>query len=608
MKKYIKYISFLPKILLLAALIPIVVVSTSYHLLPLKQGITTAVTRVKYVTDAGDSGILELPAKLGMPAPRTGITLTAEIEAEPGNALLVKSVFSPMKVYINEELALEYGEPDSYPSFLNDPPTVSMFLSLPSMGGKLSLRIFYLSPTQRNNISLPAVYMGTTGALLERQFAQDAFTFIFSLVLIFIGLFTILVALGFVRKIPAGIAFLRLGLSSFLAGMWSFGECDLSVLLFPYPVLLYFMSYLGLFLVVFSVLHFGLLVVRPGNRRPMLHLLWLHGVSVAVAIILQLLGQIDFTRTLYWFQLIIILSFLIAIFFLFWEWKRNENQVAKQFIPSVLVLFIFVMMELLNYYLQITGRSLLFFQIGAIGFMITLGNISGSYVLDSLKIAAEKERLEYQLGEVNHQLELQRIQYKRIAENDAMVKAQRHDLRHQLTVLRVLFEQNDKEKFDRYLGIMSKKLPSDRGPLLCNNYAVNAVASHYAEMARQAGADVSVSLSIPSTLTTELESDLCIIIGNLMENAAEACARMTEEKERFVHVNSVLQHGVLTIVVDNSYEGELRKKGGVFLSSKRDEEGIGLSSVSTVAEKYDGNAQFEEKDGVFQASVYVRVE
>jgi sensor histidine kinase regulating citrate/malate metabolism len=127
-------------------------------------------------------------------------------------------------------------------------------------------------------------------------------------------------------------------------------------------------------------------------------------------------------------------------------------------------------------------------------------------------------------------------------------------------------------------------------------------------MARQAGADVSVNLSIPSTLTTELESDLCIIIGNLMENAAEACARMTEEKERFVHVNSVLQHGVLTIVVDNSYEGELRKKGGVFLSSKRDEEGIGLSSVSTVAEKYDGNAQFEEKDGVFQASVYVRVE
>ncbi len=113
MKKYIKYISFLPKILLLAALIPIVVVSTSYHLLPLKQGITTAVTRVKYDTDAGDSGILELPAKLAMPAPRTGITLTAEIEAEPGNALLVKSVFSPMKVYINEELALEYGEPDS---------------------------------------------------------------------------------------------------------------------------------------------------------------------------------------------------------------------------------------------------------------------------------------------------------------------------------------------------------------------------------------------------------------------------------------------------------------------------------------------------------------
>lgn len=605
MKKYSKYTFFLPRILLIAALIPLIKISLSYPLNMAEKGTTTAITHVKYRTDAGEAGTLELPTKKQC-APRTGITLTTEIEAGPGEVLLVKSVFSPMKVFINEELALEYGQPGRYPTFMNDPPTSSMFVSLPSKSGKLSLRIFYESPTQRSKIHLPAIYLGTTGALLGKMFAQDAFAFTFSILLILAGLFMSVIALGYVGRIPSSNAFLRLGLTSCLAGVWGFGECDLSVLLFPYPVLLYAMSYLGLFLLVFSVLRFGLLVIQPKNRLPMVIMLGVHGVSITGAIVLQLLGQVDFTRSLYWFQLITTLSIIAAVFFLLWEWLKNHNKVAKQFVPSIVVLLVFTIIGLINYHLNFTA-ILPIFYVGILIFMISLGFISGSYVQKTLKIVEEKERLEHQLQVINHQIEIQRMQYQRIADNDAMVKAQRHDLRHQLTVLRVLYGQEDKDKFERYLDILNKKLPLEREPLLCENYAVSAIASHYAQMARLAGAEVSVSLMVPQKLPTEVESDLCVIVGNLMENAAEACARMTAD-ERFVHVNSLFQYGVLTIVVDNSFEGELRKKDeGVYFSSKRDEEGIGLTSVTAVAKKYDGNAHFEEKDGVFQASAYVRI-
>jgi hypothetical protein len=606
MKKYRKYTFFLPRILLIATIILLIKISLSYPLNMAEKGTTTAITHVKYRTDAGEAGTLELPIKKPMPAPRTGISLTAEIEAEPGDAILVKSVFSPMKVFVNDELALEYGQPGRYPTFMNDPPTSSMFVSLPSKGGKLSLRIYYESPTQRSKISLPVIYLGTTGALLGKMFTKDAFVFTFSIVLILAGLFTFVITIGYVGRIPASNVFLRLGLTSTLAGMWGFGECDLSVLLFPYPVLLYAMSYLGLFLLVFSVLRFGLLVIQPKNRLPMLILLWFHGVSISSAVVLQLLGQVDFTRSLYWFQLIITLSFVVAVAFLLWEWLKNQNMVAKRFIPSIIVLFAFTIVGLINYHLNFID-ILPVFYVGILAFMITLGFISGSYVQDSMKIAAKNELLEHQVQEINHQLEIQRMHYQRIADNESMIKAQRHDLRHQLTVLKVLYGQDDKEKFERYLDILNNKLPSEREPLLCENYAVSAIASHYAHMARLAGADVTVSLMVPQKLPAEVESDLCVIVGNLMENAAEACARMTGD-ERFVRVNSFLQYGILTIVVDNSFEGKLRKKDeGVYFSSKRDEEGIGLTSVATVAKKYNGNAHFEEKDGVFQASAYVRI-
>ncbi|HBQ87045.1 MAG TPA: hypothetical protein DD811_11305, partial [Syntrophomonas sp.] len=62
---------------------------------------------------------------------------------------------------------------------------------------------------------------------------------------------------------------------------------------------------------------------------------------------------------------------------------------------------------------------------------------------ESVRTAAEKARLEYEMAAAARQLELQRLQYQKMAENDAAVKAQRHDLRHQLTVLREMNARGD---------------------------------------------------------------------------------------------------------------------------------------------------------------------
>lgn len=606
MKNHSKKIALLPVALLLAALCLIGTQSAAYRLDTSEEGTVRDIPQVEYKTDTGASGTLALPGRLEGLASHTLVTLTAQISAQPGEALLLKSVFAPMTVFLDGEPVLEYGQAGSYPGFLNDPPTALLLLPLPPEGGTVSLRITYQSLTQRGELSLPSIYVGTGEALLERQFAQDGFLFIFSLVLIFIGLVMLAVSLGFVWKIPSGASFSWLGLFSLSAGIWGFGECDLTVLLLPYPALLYAMAYLGLFLVTLPLLRFGLLVVQPKDKRPMQWMLWVHCLSVAAALLLQLSGRMDFTKSLYWFHIIAPLGFVTFAACLLWEWLRNRNPAAGRFAPGIVLLAVFTVLELLNYWLHFTVALTLFFQLGVVGFVLSLGVVSGYYMRDSLQTAAEKKRLEYQMEAVNRQLALQRMQFQKIAENDALIKSQRHDLRHQLTVLRELYEQNDREKLGRYLEALTEKLPSGREPALCENYAVNAVASHYADLARQAGAEVSVQLSVPPELPAALESDLCVIVGNLMENAAEACARMTGGA-RFVRVGSHLQHGVLTLAVDNSFEGKLCQKDGIFLSSKREGEGIGTVSVAAVAKKYGGSAQFEEKDGMFQASVYVRI-
>ncbi len=82
---------------------------------------------------------------------------------------------------------------------------------------------------------------------------------------------------------------------------------------------------------------------------------------------------------------------------------------------------------------------------------------------------------------------------------------------------------------------------------------------------------------------------------------------MTEGR-KFISLRSRIQGSSLTITMDNSFNGKaIQQKNGKFLSSKRSEVGIGLQSISAIAEKHGGGTRFEADDSVFLSSVYVQI-
>ncbi len=269
MKRVRKLIPLLFAGALLAALGVFAFFSLQYRLpLGADTQAVRSISDVTYETETGETGILSLPGSLSGLAPRTAVTLSAQIQAQPGDSLLIKSVFAPVKLYLNDILMYEYGQEDSYPLYLNDPPTGLAVVELPEEGGTFSLRAEYQSLTQRSTLSLPAFYIGGYAALLGSLFHANGASLLFSLILIFLGLAMSMIALTIVKKLPSGRAFLWLGLFSLSAGVWIFGECDLSAFFVPFPSLLYAMTYAGLFCVTIPMLRFGLLVLNPRNRWP----------------------------------------------------------------------------------------------------------------------------------------------------------------------------------------------------------------------------------------------------------------------------------------------------------------------------------------------------
>lgn len=181
----------------------------------------------------------------------------------------------------------------------------------------------------------------------------------------------------------------------------------------------------------------------------------------------------------------------------------------------------------------------------------------------------------------------------------------RHDLRHHLTAIRAM-AGDENPKLAAYISQLLRDIPTAVRDY-CENPTVNAVVSHYAARCRQEGIAFTARLTVPAQNPAMDDRALCVVFANLLENGVEACGRMAGG-EKFIRLNSSLEYGVLTITMDNSFDGQARQEGGKFLSSKRaGAPGVGLSSIRAVAKTHQGDARFEAQGTTFLSSVYVKL-
>jgi sensor histidine kinase regulating citrate/malate metabolism len=189
---------------------------------------------------------------------------------------------------------------------------------------------------------------------------------------------------------------------------------------------------------------------------------------------------------------------------------------------------------------------------------------------------------------MKNQLALQAQHYEHLTESIEYARAARHDLRHHLSVISDYAGKGDNAGLRAYLDEYIGGIPDEPLTPYCSNHAVNAVAQHYLAMAKQSGAKLDIRLRLPQDAGIP-DSDLCIVFGNILENAAQSCARQ-EDGRRFIRAGCETAGGRLVFTVDNS------------VSDSRGE-GVGQRSVRAVAKKYDGSAEFAREGDTYKTSV-----
>ena len=126
------------------------------------------------------------------------------------------------------------------------------------------------------------------------------------------------------------------------------------------------------------------------------------------------------------------------------------------------------------------------------------------------------------------------------------------------------------------------------------NIVIDSLIGYWYTMAKKAGIEFSVNLSIPMKMPFK-SADLCLILGNLLENAVEGAKKADNEK--YIKLRMKYNKQNLLLFMINSYKGELiRTREHILKSTKPDAEnhGIGLPSVIRAAAKYHGTVLIED--------------
>ncbi|MGN1126036.1 MAG: ATP-binding protein [Ruminococcus sp.] len=164
----------------------------------------------------------------------------------------------------------------------------------------------------------------------------------------------------------------------------------------------------------------------------------------------------------------------------------------------------------------------------------------------------------------------------------------RHEFRHQLIAIDSLYQKGNYEELGKILNELKEQNSSLAQTQFTENFTVNAILQDISfktvreKIPFEAKAIVPAKLNIP-------ESDLCGLLMNMLENALEACMRMSSEQEKFIKFHAEVKNGFLAIKCENSYDGSLKKDDkGKILTVKEEPEihGFGLTQMSSIAQKY----------------------
>jgi len=178
----------------------------------------------------------------------------------------------------------------------------------------------------------------------------------------------------------------------------------------------------------------------------------------------------------------------------------------------------------------------------------------------------------------------------------------RHDYRNHIQTMKGFAATNDMAAIQAYLEKLDEDLQMVDTVIKTGNKMADAILNSKISLARAKNVPVEATAQIAVALTTP-ELDLCILIGNLFDNAIDANLKLPEE-QRMIRVFMEMKGTQLYMSFTNTTAAQKRvKEDGRFTSQKGDGHGFGLLRIDAIVERHGGYLSRNNEDGAFTTEI-----
>ena len=182
----------------------------------------------------------------------------------------------------------------------------------------------------------------------------------------------------------------------------------------------------------------------------------------------------------------------------------------------------------------------------------------------------------------------------------------RHDYRNHIQTMKVLAAEGDLDALKKYLDKLDEDLNTVDVVVKTGNKMTDAILNSKISLAKSKGINVIADAKVPVELKMS-DIDLCIVIGNLFDNAIEASLALPEQ-ERLIRLYMDIKNTQLYMCLTNfTSVKKLKKQGGRYVTTKGEAHGFGLVRVDDIIERYGGYISRNSEDGAFTTEIMLPV-
>ena len=207
----------------------------------------------------------------------------------------------------------------------------------------------------------------------------------------------------------------------------------------------------------------------------------------------------------------------------------------------------------------------------------------------------EKKFLDYQMKIMEKQVE-------EVNELYMTMRGWRHDYHNHLQKLAAHLQEGQTEEARKYIAELGESLDDIKMRYKTGNVSLDAILNSKLSIAEREQIEINCKAEIGENLTVS-DTDLCILLGNLVDNAVESCRKIPNPEQRFLRIYMCIRKKQLYISVSNATNEVIRKLDAEYISRKRGDHGHGLKRINLVVDKYSGFIKRANEPGVFATEI-----